>query len=533
MEKDILCVRKWEKLNYHFGIFMEKFYITTSIMYANSKPHVGFAMELFQADSIARLQRLFAKDVFFLTGSDENGLKNFRTAQNNNKTPQEFVDENTQSIKLFTETHQVSINDFIRTTDQKRHWPTAQKIWSTLEKKDLLKKKKYGGWYCAGCESFIKEDDLNEKGECATHLKKPEWIEEENYFFELSSFSEQILEKIDTKELVILPTSREHEIKNVLKEGLQDISFSRPKSSLSWGIPLPNNPEQVMYVWCDALTNYISALGYADNDELFQKYWPADIHLIGKDIIRFHAAIWPAILLAADLPLPKIIFTHGFILSGGQKMSKSLGNVIDPVELSDKYGVSALRLLLLKEIPAFADGDLTIERIGELYHSELANKLGNLISRSIAMAKKYFEAGLPEKKYDLEIEAPIPDIEQFNYHSENFGRTDVLLEKVWKIIEATNRYIDDQKPWELAKNDQKEDLNKVIYNLLEMIRIIALLLEIAAPEVSSKIMTALGQKYFDSSINNSNSDYSAQLAWGQFDTKSKITNIEPLFPRIE
>lgn len=512
---------------------MSKFYITTSIVYATAKPHVGFALELFQADAIARMHRLLGKDVFFLSGADENGLKNYRKAAELNKTPQELVNEVSELVKQFIDSHHVSINDFIRTSDQKRHWPATQKLWKILCDKDLLEKRKYSGLYCVGCEKFMKESELDEQGNCPLHHKKPEPQEVENYFFKLSEFSDQILAKIESNELNIIPSTRRNEIKQVIENGLEDVSFSREKSQLPWGIPVPNDPDHVMYVWCDALTNYISAIGYADDEEKFNKYWPADVHFIGKDIIRFHAGIWPGMLLAADLPLPKNILVHGFIHSGGQRMSKTTGNVIDPVEISNKYGPEALRIILLKEIPTFGDGDLTLERIDEIYQGEIANKLGNLVSRVVAMNKKYFDGKISDIDFEQTIDFQIPDINEYTEGGKRFGQIDKYLLSIWQIIEQANRFVDEQKPWELAKKEEKEKLQLVLLNLLETIRIIGLLIEPISPQTSSKILSALNQECIDSSINIDQADkYQKLLKWGNLKKDTEVILDRPLFPRL-
>ncbi|MFA4930340.1 MAG: methionine--tRNA ligase [Patescibacteria group bacterium] len=513
---------------------MNKFYITTSIVYATTKPHVGFAMELFQADAIARLHRLYGHDVFFLSGTDENGLKNYRKAKELGISPQEHVDEVSKLVKDFADSHQVSLTDFIRTTDQKRHWPAAQKLWQILCDKNLIEKKKYSGLYCVGCEKFMKETELDAAGNCPLHHQKPEPQSVENYFFKLSQFSETIYQKIKNNEINIIPGPRRNEILQVIENGLEDVSFSREKSQLPWGIPVPNDPEHVMYVWCDALTNYISALGYATNDDKFQHYWPADVHFIGKDIIRFHAGIWPGMLLAADLPLPKNILVHGFIHSGGQRMSKTTGNVIDPVEISTKYGPEALRLILLKEIPTFGDGDLTMDRIGEIYHSELANKLGNLVSRVIAMNNKYFAGQIPAGNYDQIINFSLPDPRQYLEGQNKFGQIDKYLHSTWEIIEAANQFVDHQKPWELAKNPDQTQLTTVILNLLETIRLIAMLLEPISPHTSQKILAAINQDYIDSSHHQTDPDkYHQLLQWGGLKQQVSIKLDQPLFPRLE
>ena len=526
---------------------MNKFYITTSIAYTSAGPHLGFALEVIQADVIARMHRLAGYDVFFLTGTDEHGLKIFRRAKENNLTPQEFVDQTSQLYQFLNIQLDISNNDFIRTTDQTRHWPAAQKLWKILYDKKLLEKKQYSGLYCVSCEKFISENELTEEGNCPIHDRKPEHQQVENYFFKLSQFNDRILKAIKSDELKILPETRKNEIMQVLENGLEDVSFSREKSQMPWGIPVPNDPDHVMYVWCDALTNYISALGYAEDSAKFKKYWPADLHCIGKDIIRFHAAIWSGMLLAADLPLPKNILVHGFIHSGGQRMSKTIGNVIDPSEISDRLGSEALRFILLKEIPVFGDGDLTTERIDEVYQAELANKLGNLLSRVTGMFDKYSELinfdllAKPTQKTSPEIEynIAIPQIHDYLMGGPNQFQLDKYLAETWQIVEKANKYIEETKPWELSKNistDQtKIDFSQIFFNLFETIRIIGLLLEPVSPATSRKILAAIKQSGIDSSINNSDNEENFQklLQWGLISSPEAIEPAKPLFPRIE
>ncbi len=437
---------------------LKNFYITTSIAYANAAPHIGYAMEICQADVLARYHRMKSDDVFFLSGTDENGSKIKKTALEKKVDPQKFVDENSAKFQLLLDTLNISNNDFIRTTDKKRHWPAAQKIWNELVKKGDIYKSSYEGYYCVGCEAYLTEKDLID-GKCSNHQKVPEKIKEENYFFKLSKYSKMIQEKIESGELEILPESRKNEILNVIKDGLKDISFSRPKKTLDWGVPVPNDETQTMYVWCDALTNYISALGYG-NDYIchsreggnpllpqsanlannFQKYWPADIHLIGKDILRFHAAIWPAMLISADLPLPKKIFVHGFITSNGQKISKSLGNIIDPFEVIDKYGVDALRYYLLKEIPSGGDGDFSFERFEEVYQADLANGIGNLVYRVLTMIERNFDNKIPESKKEALVPFEIIEKEMLE-DAINKKEMKPLLDKQLQVVQKIDNKI--------------------------------------------------------------------------------------------
>ena len=523
-----------------------KFYITTSIAYANAAPHIGYAMEICQADVLARYHRMKSDDVFFLSGTDENGSKIKKTALEKKVDPQKFVDENSAKFQLLLDTLNVSNNDFIRTTDKVRHWPAAQKLWNKLIEAEDIYKSSYEGYYCVGCEAYLTEKDLID-GKCPNHKKAPEKIEEENYFFKLSKYSKTIQEKIENGELEILPESRKNEILNVIKDGLKDISFSRPKKTLDWGVPVPNDETQTMYVWCDALTNYISALGYGNDSEKesdsevsesdsfsefrsenFQKYWPANIHLIGKDILRFHAAIWPAMLLSAGLSLPKKIFVHGFITSGGQKMSKSLGNVIDPFEVVDKYGVDALRYYLLKEIPSGGDGDFSYERFEEIYQADLANGIGNLTARIIALATKnqispLLRGGRGCVKLAKKIENGWLNYEK----SLNNFKLNEALETARKLMSACDEYIEQNKPWQL----EGEEKEKVIYNLLESLRHIAWMIYPFLPETSNKIFTQL---FADEQERKKELNKTLEQAqkWSGLKAETKIKKGEILFPRL-
>jgi len=364
---------------------MKKFYITTSIPYTNALPHIGFALEAVQADVLARYHKKLGEGVFFLTGTDEHGLKIKKAAKAVKKTPQEFVDEISARFLELTKVLNISNDDFIRTTDKKRHWPAVKKLWLKLKDNNDIYKKKYKGYYCSGCEAFVTEKDLVQ-GKCPIHQKEPELIEEENYFFRLSKYLPVIKKEIEKGDLKIIPQARQNEVLGYIKTGIEDVSFSRAKEKY-WGFEVPGDPSQIIYVWGDALPNYISAIGYEKETKQFKKLWPADVHCIGKDILKFHAVIWPAMLLSAGLELPKSIFVHGFINVAGQKMSKSLGNVVDPFELIKKYGVDTVRYFLLREIPSTEDGDFTREKFEQRYNSDLASGIGNLVARVNAMAR--------------------------------------------------------------------------------------------------------------------------------------------------
>ncbi|MCX6719671.1 MAG: methionine--tRNA ligase, partial [Candidatus Staskawiczbacteria bacterium] len=363
---------------------IKKFYITTSIPYTNAPPHIGFALEIIQADVLARLHRDAGEDVFFLTGTDEHGLKTLRAAEVVGKKPLEFADEISGKFKDLANVLNISNDDFIRTTDEQRHKPTVYRLWEKFKENGDIYKKIYKGYYCPGCEAFKTQKELID-GKCTIHQKPVEIIEEENYFFKLTKYLSQIKKVIESDEIKIIPESRKGEVLNMIAQGLEDVSFSRVKEKY-WGWPVPDDDSQNLYVWQDALPNYISALGYAEDGEQFKKYWPADVHCIGKDIVKFHAIYWPAMLLSAGLELPKLIFIHGFINVGGQKMSKSLGNVVDPFELVKKYGVDAVRYYLLREVLSTEDGDFTIEKFEQRYNSDLAGGIGNLVARVLGIA---------------------------------------------------------------------------------------------------------------------------------------------------
>ena len=468
---------------------MKKFYITSSLAYTNAPPHIGFALEIIQADVLARFHRLLGDEIFFLTGTDENGIKNVQAAKKNRKTPKEFTDKISTKFKELTKILNLSNNDFIRTTDRKRHWPAVQKVWLKLEKNNDIYKRKYKGFYCVGCEAFIMEKDLI-KGKCPIHQKKPEIIEEENYFFKLSKYSKRIEKILKADKVKILPKTRKNEILSFIKQGLKDVSFSRSREKLNWGIPVPNDKTQTIYVWGDALVNYISALGYIKNNNKFKKFWPADVHCIGKDIIRFHAIIWLGILLSLKLKLPKIILVHGFITSNHTKMSKSLGNVIDPFELVEKYGTDAVRYFLLREIPPTEDGDYTQEKFEQRYNSDLASGLGNLTARVITLAKIFnFQFPISNEAPSIKFQKEINKIwKNYKKALDNF-KFNEALEEIWKLISFCDRYIEKERPWEKKKNSLF-----VVHCSLLILSNIADMLQPFMPETSEKILKQIKTK---------------------------------------
>jgi len=462
----------------------KKFYIPTSIVYVNQKPHIGFALEVIQADVLARYHRLLGEEVLFLTGTDENGMKNVQAAKEAGKTPEDFTEEISKRVRDLTKILNLSNDDFIRTTDKRRHWPTVKKVWLKLKENGDIYKKKYKGLYCVGCEAFIKEKDLVDE-KCPVHEKAPEIIEEENYFFRLSKYQKQLKKIIEAKMIKIIPETRKSELLSFINRGLEDTSCSRSREKLKWGIPVPEDDTQTVYVWLEALVNYLSAVDYAANGDKFKKFWPPDVHCIGKDIfIRFHGSLWPAILLSLRLPLPKTIFVHGFITVSGQKMSKSLGNVIDPFELVKKYDTDPVRYFLLREIPPTEDGDFTYQKFEGRYNSDLASGLGNLVARVLTMAKK-----LKTTTQNLKLKKEIDNTwKKYKKALEEFKFNEALI-SIWELISFCDRYIEKERPWEEKKNQEE-----VIGNLLFTISNIAEMLKPFLPETSEKIFKQLKTK---------------------------------------
>ena len=466
----------------------DKYYLTTSLPYINSRPHIGHALEMVQADVVARWQRLRSREVFFLTGTDEHGSKIAKVAKEEGQTPQAVAERNSSLFAELKEILNLSNDDFIRTSDRDRHWPGAQELWRRLVEAGDIYKDSYRGLYCVGCEAFITEKELV-NGCCPIHLKEPEVIEEENYFFRLSKYSDTLMSEIKSGRLKIIPEGRATEIVNVMAGGLTDVSFSRPADKLPWGIPVPDDPAHTMYVWCDALSNYITGIGFGRDEALFKKWWPADLQVVGKDILRFHAAIWPAMLLSANLPLPKVLFVHGFITSGGHKMSKSLGNVVDPVEIVDKYGADATRYYLLKEIPTVDDGDFSWRRFEEVYNSELANNLGNLISRVLQMTHKFSGGLVPGVASELPIIKTTIEAVAQNVNELDFAKALLTIDQHFTSL---NVLVDEKKPWELAKLGDQSAIDETLYQLLEGLRIGAVLLSPFLPGTADSIYESLG-----------------------------------------
>jgi methionyl-tRNA synthetase len=521
----------------------KKFYITTAIDYVNAFPHLGHALEKIQADVLARYHRLLGEEVLFLTGTDENSLKNVQAAKKEKIPVEKLVERNSKKFFELKNALNLSFDDFIRTTEE-RHKKGVQKLWLACQK-DIYKKN-YKGLYCVGCEEFYKEKELI-KGCCPEHGTKPELIEEENYFFKLSKYQDQLKTIIEKDELKIIPETRKNEVLSFIESGLEDICISRSSErAQGWGIDVPGDPSQKVWVWFDALSNYINAVGYADDEKKFKKWWPADLHVIGKGILRFHAVYWPAILLSAGIKLPQKIFIHGYVTSEGQKMSKSLDNVIDPFELVEKYGVDTVRYFLLREIPSAEDGDFTYEKFEKRYNSDLANGIGNLLSRTLTMAENYWGGIIPKTiPSDAETlslgkiievgyvgnfqEAINEEFDKSFKGIANFSFNNSLFEAITAIF-ICDGYIEQHKlykPSEFTGKKEKRDV--ILYNTLEGIRHIGWILLPFLPDTADKIFIQLGLD----PKKEREKDYEEAIKWGALKLGNKIKKGSPLFPKIK
>lgn len=459
------------------------FFITTAIDYVNAAPHVGHAVEKVLTDVVARYHRLSGDETYFLTGSDENSLKNVQAAEKAGRKTEEFVAENAESFKALAQSLNLSFDQFIRTTET-RHFEGAQKMWSAFKKEDLYKKK-YHGLYCVGCEEFKLEKDLVD-GKCPEHQKEPEVVEEENWFFKLSNYQEKLLELIENDTLKIYPDYRKNEVVSFIKMGLEDFSVSRSvERARNWGVPVPGDESQIMYVWVDALSNYITALDYAGNEELYGKFWKGEgerVHVIGKGILRFHAIYWPAMLLSADLPLPTTIYAHEYLTINGQKMSKSLGNVIYPNELVEKFGIDGTRYLLLTALPYSKDGDLSWEKMTEKYNADLANGLGNLVSRVVKLSEKLKDE---EKEAYLSGGSALENLNSFLFKFDISG----ALNNIWVTVKHANEFLAKEEPWKLESESEK--FTQVLKESRKMLAQIAFEIKPFLPGTSEKIESAL------------------------------------------
>ena len=472
----------------------KKFYITTAIDYVNSLPHLGTAYEKIAADVIARYARKRGYDTFFLMGSDEHSLNVERQAKAQGLSPIDYCDKMVKEFKKVWKALDISNDDFIRTSED-RHKKAVQDILNRIHKKGDIYKGWYKGWYCESCEAFLKEGDLVNEN-CPVHLKKPKWVEEENYFFRLSKYQDILLKHIESNPQFIRPESRRNEILNVIKNGLEDISITR--GSVGWGINVPFDKNQVIYVWFDALINYLSGIGYPEKEYL--KYWQCDVHLIGKDITRFHCIIWPAMLLGADIDLPKGIYGHGFVYLGDDKMSKTKGTAVDPLKMIEEYGSDPVRYFLMREIPMERDGQFTWEKFKNRYQSDLANDLGNLLHRVLSMAKKY-DDGILYKIVDEAdpisvdlINTAKKTIEQYKIEMQELHLSQALI-SVWTLINRTNKYIEETTPWKLYKRGETNKLRSVLHRILDNIRLVALMIEPFMPKTTLKIWEQIGSPH--------------------------------------
>ena len=469
----------------------KNFYITTPIYYPSGRPHMGHAYSSIIADFFARFKSIDDYNVHFLTGTDEHGLKIQRSAEKAGKDPKEFCDQISQTFKDLSKTLNLSNTDFIRTTED-RHKKTVQHLWSLLEKNDDIYLSNYSGWYSVSDEAFYNEDEIEEidgKKIAKSSKSNVEWIEEESYFFRLSKWQKPLLEFYENNPDFILPESRKNEVISFVKSGLKDLSVSR--KTFKWGIPVPSNDKHIIYVWLDALTNYLSALNYPDiNNELFKKFWPASIHLIGKDILRFHAVYWPAFLLAAKIELPKKVYGHGWILSGEEKMSKSKGNILDPLKIIEEYGLDPLRYYLIKEVSFGNDGNISQDRLEDCINSDLANNYGNLCQRVTAFAMKNCDGKIPTK-----IDFQADDLKILNKFQENLNtirskineqNINFYIDFIVNSLFEANKYFNDQEPWK--KKDNLIRLNTIVYTTLEIVRKISFLLYPIIPETSLKAL---------------------------------------------
>ena len=507
----------------------KKFYITTPIYYPSAKPHMGHAYSSIIADFFARFKRIDGYDVHFLTGTDEHGLKIQRSAEKQNIEPLKFCNQISQTFRELSKTLNLTNTDFIRTTEE-RHKNTVQYLWNELEKNDDIYLSKYSGWYSISDEAFYNEDEIEDIDgikRSITSKSNVEWIEEESYFFRLSKWEKPLLDYYEKHPDFISPDSRKNEVISFVKGGLKDLSVSR--KSFSWGIQVPNNKDHVIYVWLDALTNYISALNYPDkNDPLFKDFWPASIHLIGKDILRFHAVYWPAFLLAAKIELPSKVYGHGWILSDNEKMSKSKGNILDPIEIINQYGLDPLRYYLIKEVSFGNDGNISQDRLEDCINSDLANNFGNLCQRVTAFAIKNCNSLIPEKiKFnndDLEILNKYKDNIEIIRNKIDCQDVNFYIDNIINSLFAANKYFNDQEPWK--KKDDIVRLNTIVYTTLEIVRKISYLLFPIIPESSLKALKIFNLEEKD--INLSSIERHEFLIKGD-----KINKIDILFKKIE
>src|SRR5690554_4463183 len=507
------------------------FYITTPIYYPSDKLHIGHAYTTVAGDAMARYKRLRGYEVMYLTGTDEHGQKIERKAKEQGLSPQQFVDNIVGGIKELWDKLEISHDDFIRTTEV-RHKQVVERIFTKLLKQGDIYLDTYEGWYCTPCESFFVERQL-ESGNCPDCSRPVEKVKEESYFFKMSKYVDRLLKFYEENPDFIQPESRKNEmINNFIKPGLEDLAVSR--TTFDWGVKVPGNAKHVIYVWIDALSNYITALGYdTENPDKYNKYWPADVHLVGKEIIRFHTIYWPIMLMALDIPLPKKVFGHGWLLMKDGKMSKSKGNVVDPVPLIDRYGLDALRYYLLREVPFGSDGVFTPEGFVDRVNFDLANDLGNLLNRTVAMINKYFEGEIPKyikdgTTYDALLVGHVQETVKKVEDAMEEMEFSVALTAIWELVRRTNKYIDETQPWVLAKDDSKEAiLGSVLYHLGESLRYISILIQPFLTETPKKMWEQLG-------VEESLTSWETLRQFGKLESGSRVVKKgKPIFPRLE
>jgi methionyl-tRNA synthetase len=508
----------------------KNFYITTPIYYPSGKPHMGHAYSSIVADIFARFKRLEDYNVLFLTGTDEHGQKIQKEAEKNKKDPKKFCDELSEKFKSLTKTLNLSNDDFIRTTET-RHYKSVLEIWNRLLKSGDIYLDKYSGWYSVSDEAFYDKDeieDINGNKKSKESGSIVEWVEEESYFFKLSAWNNKLLEHYKKNKDFILPPSRRNEVVSFVEKGLKDLSISR--TSFSWGIPVPNDSKHVIYVWLDALTNYISALNFPDiNDQKYKDYWPADVHIIGKDILRFHAVFWPAFLLAANLPLPKRVYGHGWILSDEKKMSKSLGNILDPIEIINQYGIDQLRYYLVKEVSLGNDGSISMENLKNCINNDLANNYGNLCQRVFSFVKKNCNNKIPKinnlKDVDKNLLNSLQDNVPKLIELMNKQNLNEYIKAVVDFSFDANKYFNDLEPWAIKKKDP-DRMNTILFTIVQQIKNISILLNPIIPDSTIKVLNTINIKDEQIKLKNiSNSDL--------FDHNQELNDLEILFTKVE
>lgn len=517
---------------------MKKFYLTTPIYYVNDKPHIGHTYTTVVADTLARFHRLLGEDVRLVTGTDENSQKNVQAMEKaGEKDINAYLDRMSGEWRKTWTDLGISIDDFIRTTEA-RHLAGVERFWNAVKKGGDIYEGEYEGWYCSGCEAFKTESEIA-NGRCILHPNRElEHIKEKNYFFKLTAYREDLLKLYERPDFV-MPEARRNEIRNYVKDHLADVSVSREASALPIGIPVPGDDSQRIYVWFDALLNYMTAVGYGTDDDLFEQYWPADLHLVGKDIIKFHCALWPAMLMSAakndkllrnkdgSPKLPTQVYAHGFFTIDGQKISKSLGNAVDPRELIPTYGFDAVRYYLLREIPFGEDGDFSRERLAERYTSDLGNTLGNLVNRAVAMSRKYFDGKVPDAKPKKALLEGVDVAAENAVEAYRVARCDQALVAIWASVASANKYIEDMKPFKLIKEDP-EKTAEVLYAVLEACRWYAWLIRPALPETSDKIFVQLGLEVGT----ETEQGWKKALRWGGLEPGTNLPEPKPLFPRL-